>query len=138
MRNSLASVTVAAAVGALIAVGAGMFFAAGPVGKKRVYATINLNQVGGSCMIQTAPATVEMYKRETIEWTIVNGCVDTVDVDVEVVFEAGSDPLDNTCVRKGKKKITCTVKSAAAYQTYKYKVQATGAVTEDPELEIVQ
>jgi hypothetical protein len=139
MKNLLPSVAVAAVVGALVAIAAVMSgFVAGSVGKKRVYATINISQVGGSCVIQTAPATVEMYKRETIEWTVVNSCADTVDADVEVQFDPSNDPLDGTCVRKGKKKITCTVKPAADYKGYKYKVLATGAITEDPELEIVQ
>ena len=78
MQNSLVGIAVAALVGAVVglvgaASGVGVF-RAGSASKKMVYATINLDQVGGRCIITTAPQTIEAYRRETIEWTIVNRC----------------------------------------------------------------
>jgi len=141
MQNSLVGIGIAALVGAAVglagaASGFGLF-RAGIAGKKMVHATIYLDQVGGSCIITTAPQTIEAYKKETVEWTIVDRCGVTLENEVSLVFAAG-DPLPSSCVKKGKKKIKCTVEPSAAFQSYKYSVQATGAVTEDPELEIVQ
>ena len=140
MQNSLVGIAVAALVGAAVglvaASGVGVFRAGG-VGKKMVNATINLDQVGGSCFITTAPQTIEAYKKETIEWTIVNRCTDTQGADITLVFGSG-DPLLESCVKKGMKKIKCTVKQGAAYAAYKYSVEAPGVKAEDPELEIVQ
>lgn len=143
MKNSLTGVALSAAIGALAAItagaiGLGDLVRVAGVGKKRVAATIFLDQVGGSCMIQTAPQTVELFKKETIDWTIIDRCGVTSAADVQVVFPAANDPLDGSCTRRGKKKITCTVKPAAGFAVYKYQVVASGAVTEDPELEIVQ
>lgn len=141
MQNSLVGIAVAAVVGAVVGLvaassGVALFRGAG-VGKKMASATIYLGQVGGSCLITTAPQKLEAYKKETVEWTIVNQCPDTQGADVSLVFGAG-DPLLETCVKKGKKKITCTIKPGAAFAAYKYSVEAEGAVKEDPELEIVQ
>ena len=139
MQNSLVGIAVAALVGAAVglvaASGVGVFRAGG-VGKKMVNATINLDQVGGSCFITTAPQTIEAYKKETIEWTIVNGCDDTQGADISLVFT--NDPLAEGCEKKGKKRIRCTIKPSAGFASYKYSVEAPGAVKEDPELEIVQ
>ena len=141
MQNSLVGIAVAALVGAAVglvgaASGLSLIRTAG-VGKKMVNATIYLDQVGGNCNITTTPQTIEAYKKETIEWTIVDRCGVTVASDVSIAFASG-DPLLDTCVKKGKKKIKCTVKPAAGFASYKYSVEAPGAVTEDPELEIVQ
>ena len=140
MPNSLGGIAVAAMVGAAVGlVGAASGFGlirAGGVGKKMVHATINLDQVGGSCIITTAPQTIEAYKKETVEWTIVDRCGVTLSNDVSLVFAAG-DPLLGSCEKKGKKKIKCAVDPSATYKAYKYSVVA-GDLKEDPELEIVQ
>jgi hypothetical protein len=141
MANSVTSVAVAAFVGAAVAVIAGVVgiekLALRGVGKKMVHAEIHLDTVGGDCMIQTSPQTLEAFKRETIQWTIIDTCGVTRTSDVNVVF-AANDPLDPACTPRGRKKITCTLKNAVDYGTYKYSVQAQGAQPEDPELEIVQ
>jgi hypothetical protein len=145
MRNVLGS----AAVGAVIGVGAAMLVAATGVGsriapmasgKKNVHATIWLDRVGGSgpCTIVTTPQTLEAFKRETVEWSIVDRCGVLDDASDEVVITfTGTDPTASGCVKRGKKKIRCSLNNPGV-GFYKYQVEAPGAVTEDPELEIVQ
>jgi len=140
MANSVTNVAVAAFVGAAVAIIAGVVGfekLAGGVGKKIVHAEIHLDTVGGDCVIQTSPQTLEAFKKETIQWTIIDTCGITRTSDVNVVF-AANNPLDPACVPRGKKKIACTLKNGVEYGTYKYSVQAEGATPEDPELEIVQ
>ncbi|MDP2055672.1 MAG: hypothetical protein Q8L75_18690 [Acidobacteriota bacterium] len=125
-----AAAAMAAAATGLTTLGAG-------VGKKMVRATIYLDQVGGECYINTDPQTLEAFKKETIEWSIIDRCGVTLSTDVEVEF-ANENPLEPSCVAKGKKKIRCTLKPGVAVGSYKYLVKGSGALTEDPELEIVQ
>lgn len=143
MKNSLIGVVIAALVGALAGLigassGIPLLGGAGGVGKKMVHATINLDRVGGDCRISTDPQTLEAFKKETIEWTIVDRCGETVSADVHIVFPEADDPLDEACARSGKKKIKCALKNAVDFKSYKYEVRAGGAVPEDPELEIVR
>ena len=142
MNKMLATTAVAALVGAAVAIGVGLvgvgdirIFSAG---KKMAHATIYIDQVGGSCQIQTDPQTLEAFKRETIQWSIVNRCQDAFGQEVSIAFEEANNPLEASCVPRGRKKIQCTIKNGADYKSYKYRVVATGAVTEDPDLEIVQ
>jgi hypothetical protein len=141
MAKMLATTAVAALVGAAVAIGVGLVglgdFRLLGAGKRMAHATIYIDQVGGSCQIQTAPQTLEAFKRETVQWSIVNRCPDALGSDVQIEF-GGNDPLQTSCVRRGRKKIQCTIRNAAEYATYKYTVSVTGAVTEDPDLEIVQ
>ena len=106
MPNSMAGIAVAAVVGAvvgLVAASSGVgVFRAGSAGKKMVNATINLDQVGGSCIITTAPQTIEAFKRETIEWTIVNRCTDTQGADITLVF--ANDPLMRAASRRERRR----------------------------------
>lgn len=141
MANSVTNVAVAALVGAGVAIIAGVAgidrLLAGN-GKRMVHAEIHLNRIdgGGPCVIHTSPQTLEAFKRETIQWTIIDTCGVTPDNEVEVVF--ANDPLAEGCIPRGGRKIQCALKPSAGYATYKYEVRAAGAQTEDPELEIVQ
>jgi len=143
MQNSMMAAALAALIGVAAAIAAAAtglttFTAGGIAGKKMVHATIFLDPVGGDCIITTTPQTLEAFKRETIEWSVVDRCGATFSTEVEVVFDSANDPLDATCARKGKKKIRCSLKNGVTLATYKYLVKAAGAITEDPELEIVQ
>lgn len=143
MQNSLISAAIAGLVGAIAAIAVAASGLVAPdaarvAGKKMVSATIYIDQLGGDCVITTTPQTLEAFKRETIEWSIVNRCETTLNADVEVVFDSSKDPLDASCVRKGKKKIKCSLKNGVTPDFYKYSVKADGAITEDPDLEIVQ
>jgi hypothetical protein len=139
MANSVTNVAVAAFVGAAVAVVAGVIglekLTVRGVGKKLVHAEIHLDRVGGDCLIQTSPQTLEAFRRETIQWTIINTC--GITSDVSVTF-ASNSPLDASCTPRGRKKIQCALRNGVDYGVYKYSVQAEGATTEDPELEIVQ
>lgn len=146
MRNTVVSAAVAAVVGvvaAMLAAASGFSLlstTSSRGGKKMVHATINLDRVGGSCFITTTPQTLEAYKRETVEWSVVDRCgvLDTPAKEVTITF-IGVDPIETSCVKKGRKKIRCVVRSDAAHNSfYKYKVEAPDAETEDPEIEIVQ
>ncbi len=143
MRQTLATAAVAAVVGvaaAMLASASGISLLSARAGKKMVHATINLDRVGGSCFITTTPQTLEAYRRETIEWSVVDRCgvLDTPAKEVTITF-TGVDPIDASCVKKGRKKIRCVVKNDAGHGTfYKYTVAAPDAETEDPEIEIVQ
>jgi hypothetical protein len=141
MANSVTNVAVAAFVGAAAAIIAGVIgidkLADRGAAKRMVHAEIHLDMVGGDCMIQTSPQTLEVFKRETIQWTILDACPDD-NGDVQIVF-TGDNPLDANCTPRGRRKITCSVSpSANNIPPYKYEVRAANAVTEDPELEIVQ
>ncbi len=142
MRNVLVSAGVAAIVGVtagLIAATTGLGVVR-PLGggKKMVHATIALDRVGGDCIIGTFPQTIEAFKKETVEWTIVDRCGLVTDSNpVSIAFEAGQDPFGTTCEKKGKKKIRCSLNNPAQ-GFYKYVVSARDATTEDPEIEIVQ
>jgi hypothetical protein len=133
--GALAGIGVAAALAA-----GGMFVAPMAGGKKMVHATISLDRPGGSgpCTIYTTPQTLEAFKRETVEWTVLDRCgvLDDPTDEVTIAF-TGDDPLDPRCTKRGKKKIRCALNNPA-YGFYKYTVSAPDAVTEDPELEIVQ
>lgn len=142
MKNAFVGAAVAAVVvvaAVVIAASSGIaLFSPRASGKKMVHATITLDQVGGSCLIVTAPQTLEAFRRETVEWTIVDRCgvLDDVADEVAIAF-TGDDPLDPQCVKRGKKKIRCSLNNPAN-GFYKYSVTAPDAVTEDPEIEIVQ
>ncbi len=142
MRNAFVSAAVAAVVGiaaAVIAASSGLALLSPPAsGKRMVHATITLDRVGGNCLIVTAPQTLEAFRRETVEWTIVDRCGVLVEASAEVAIAfTGDDPLDPQCVKRGKKKIRCSLNNPD-YGYYKYSVTAPDAVTEDPEVEIVQ
>lgn len=143
----MANAGVSAAVGvvagfaiAAIAVATGVLNLPAAGGKKIVHATISLQRVSGtgSCFIVTTPQTLEAFKRETVEWSIVDHCgvLDDVSDEVTIAFKA-TDPLDPSCMRKGKKKIRCALNNPEK-GFYAYSVSAPDATTEDPELEIVQ
>ena len=142
MRSVLANVAVAAAVGvaaAAIAAASGFaLFSQRSGGKKTVHATISLERVNGTgaCFIWTEPQTLEAFKRETIEWTVVDRC-GVLEGANEVSIAFANDPLDPGCVKRGKKKIRCALNNPDQ-GFYKYVVSATNATTEDPEIEIVQ
>jgi len=144
MNNLQVSAGLGAFVGSVIA-GSLLFFAVasgriftGNGGKRIERATINLDQIGDQCQITTDPQTIQAVKKQTIEWTIVDRCGVTQAAEVEVIFRSGNDPFEITCVKKGKKKIRCTLKDDAPIGSYKYDVMAGNALREDPELEIVQ
>jgi hypothetical protein len=142
MRNVFVNAAVAAVVSVtalVIAASSGLaLFAPRASGKKMVHATITLDRVGVNCQIVTAPQTLEAFRRETVEWTIVDRCGVLVEASAEVAIAfTGNDPLDPQCVKRGKKRIRCSLNNPD-YGYYKYSVTAPGAVTEDPELEIVQ
>lgn len=140
MRNSLAGIALAGLIGAvvaIVAVASGLLTGGGPVaGKKLVSATVFIDTLGGGCIVTTVPQTIEVFKKETVEWSVVDRCGATASDDVEIKFDAANDPLDPGCtVRKDKKRIKCAMKAAADVKTYKYSV-IVGAFHEDPDLEI--
>lgn len=142
MKNAFVSAAVAAVVGvaaAVIAASSGLaVFSPRASGKRMVHATITLDRVGENCVIVTAPQTLEAFRRETVEWTIVDRCGVLAEASDEVAIAfTGVDPLDPQCVKRGRKKIRCSLNNPD-YGYYKYSVTAPGAVTEDPEVEIVQ
>ena len=142
MKTVFASAAIGAVVGvvvAAVAAASGVALFGGGPGKKMVHATIQLDRVGGDCFITTTPYTLEAYRRETVEWTIVDRCGSTFGEDpaAVVTIAFGNDPTD-ACTKTGKKWIRCRVKSTADYEPYKYTVTAPNALTEDPVLEIVQ
>ena len=142
MRNALASAAIGAVVGVAIAAAAaasGISMFAGAPGKRIAHATIELNPIGGECYITTSPQTLELYKKELVEWTVVDRCGVTVNNEVEIVFD-NPEILDPACTKKHKKTVKCGTNSQKppAVGLYKYKVMAPGAQTEDPVLEIVQ
>jgi hypothetical protein len=136
----VATVAVSALVGAATAIVAGVLgvdrIGAGDA-NRMTHATIFLDQVSGSCRIHTAPQTLPGNRRGRVQWTIIDRCGVTNDNDVEISF-AEQSPLEASCVPRGRRNITCVVRGDAAYRSYKYNVDARGAVREDPELEIVQ
>ena len=144
MRNTLASAAIGAGVGVVIAAfaatsGFGPFAA----NKKMAHATITLHRIDvNRCRIVTTPQTLEVGKNETVEWSIVDLCGVTSANDVVVEFTGSNgDPLDARCTKRGRKSVRCRVKSGGEAPDegfYKYTVTASGAETEDPELEIVQ
>ena len=145
MKTVLASAAIGAVVGVTVAAvaaasGFALFTRSGGPGKKMVYATIQLDRVGGDCFITTTPQTLEAYRRETVEWTIVDRCGSTLPAEnpaAVVTIAFGNDPTD-ACTKTGKKWIRCRLKMNAVYDSYKYTVSAPNALTEDPVLEIVQ
>ena len=139
MRNALVSAVVGAAVGAaVVGIAASGILRFGN-DKKMVYATIWLDRLrDDNCYINTMPQTLEVKKNETVEWSIVDRCRLADDAMVEIAF-TNEDPTN--CEKRGKKKIKCAMKSEGGgpeVKSYEYKVSAPGAITEDPELEIVQ
>ena len=143
MKTVLASAAIGAVVGVTVAAvaaasGLALFRGGGP-GKKMVHATVQLDRVGGNCFITTTPQTLEAYRRETVEWTIVDRCGSTLGENpaAAVTIAFGNDPTD-ACTKTGKKWIRCRLRSNAVYESYKYTVSAPDALTEDPVLEIVQ
>ena len=140
MQNTFVAAALAALVGAAVAVAAtatGLTTLGAGVGKKMVRATIYLDQVGGDCYINTDPQTLEAFKKETVEWSIIDRCGVTLAAVVAIEF-ANENPLEPSCVARGKKKIRCTLKPGVAVGSYKYLVTGGTALPEDPELEIVQ
>ena len=136
----VATVAVSALIGAAVAVAAGVLgidrIGAGDA-NRMTHATIFLDPVGTNCMIHTAPQTLAGGRGGRVQWTIIDRCGVTNNNDVEINFtQAG--PFEASCVPRGRRNITCTVRGDATYGPYKYNVSATGARTEDPELEIVQ
>ena len=88
MKQLSITAAIAAIVGAVVAL---VMSSIGPstqraVGKRVAHATIHLAQVGGSCRIVTVPQTLEVYKRERVQWTIVDLCGVTTASDVRVAF----------------------------------------------------
>lgn len=144
MQKPLVSAAVAALVGAVAAIvigatGLANFMAGGLLIKRMAHATIHLDLLPNrDCVITTTPQWLEVFKKEVVQWSIVDRCGLTSETDVEIEFAAGKDPLDTSCTRRGKKKIQCAVNPEAARGNYKYNVKASGALTEDPDLEIVQ
>lgn len=145
MRNALVSAAVGAIAGVAI-VGTVSVLGVFDKDKRMVYATISLDRLSDNvCYINTMPQTLEVRRKETVEWTIVDRCGVTLpsgDVTrvVGIAFDS-TDPLESGCVKAGKKKIRCAMKTgndAPAYGFYKYTVTAPGATDEDPELEMVQ
>ena len=136
MRNTLTSAAVGAAVAVAVVGAVSVLGRAND--KKMVYATITL--VGLSqqnCRIVTIPQTLEMKRNETVEWSIVDLCGLTDANDAVIAFTGSNgDPLQEGCDKSEKKKIRCGLKNNQAYAYYKYSVTV-GALTEDPELEIV-
>ena len=137
MRNTLTSAAVGAAVAVVVAGTVGLL-GIFDKDKRMVYATISLDLINGNCYINTIPQTLEVRKKETVEWTIVDRCGVTLPADgvVTITFRDG-DPTN--CTKTGKKSIKCAMKTDPApdYREYKYAVSV-GAITEDPVLEIVQ
>lgn len=142
MQISLMGAAIAGLVGAAVAIvvsasglanrGSGISI------KKMAHATINLDlRANGDCAITSTPQTLEVFKRETVQWSIIDRCGLAPASEIEIKFPSG-DPLDAACVRRGKKKIQCGLKAGVDGGIYKYTVEAPGATTEDPELEIVQ
>lgn len=145
MQNSMMSAAIAALIGAAAAIavaasGLATTFTAGGISVKRmVHATIHLDLLPNSdCIITTTPQLLEVYKKETVQWSVVDRCGLAANTEVELEFAAGSDPLATGCIKKGKKKIQCALNPAMTAGAYKYMVKAAGATSEDPELEIVQ
>ena len=138
MRNTLTSAAVGAAV-AVAVVGTVSVLGIFDKDKKMVYATITLLGLSAdSCRIVTIPQTLEVKRKETVEWSIVDLCGLTTTNDAVITFTGSNgDPLVDGCDKSEKKKIRCGLKDNQAYGYYKYSVTV-GAVTEDPELEIVQ
>lgn len=144
MQNSMISAAVAGLVGAVAAIAVGAtgvvstLTGSGLSVKRMTHATIYLDLLPNSdCVITTTPQLLEVYKKETVQWSIVDRCGLAAATEVEIEFTSG-DPLETGCVHKGKKKIQCALNPASNGGAYKYKVKAAGATTEDPDLEIVQ
>ncbi|MGH9217893.1 MAG: hypothetical protein ACRD1W_01245 [Vicinamibacterales bacterium] len=137
MRNTLVSAAVGAAVAVAVVGAVSVLSRAND--KKMVYATITLVGLStDSCRIVTIPQTLEMKRNETVEWSIVDLCGLTDANDAVIAFTGSNgDPLQEGCDKSEKKKIRCGLKNNQAYGYYKYSVTV-GALTEDPELEIVQ
>jgi hypothetical protein len=137
MKQLSITAGIAAIVGAAVALAVlGVRTQPAASSKKVAHATIHLVEVRGSCRIVTVPQTLELSKQERVQWTIIDLCDVTAGADVVVAF--ASDPLDPSCTKRGRKNITCNVAGNAAENVYKYTVSATGAITEDPELEILR
>jgi len=136
MRNTLTSAAVGAAVAVAVVGAVSVLNRAND--KKMVYATITLVGLSPqSCRIVTIPQTLEMKRNETVEWSIVDLCGLTDANDAVIAFTGSNgDPLQEGCDKSEKKKIRCGLKNNQAYGYYKYSVTV-GALTEDPELEIV-
>ena len=137
MKQLSITAATAAIVGAIVALivsGARLLPAAS--NKKVAHATIHLVEVRGSCRIITVPQTLELSNQERVQWTIIDLCDVTTANDVIVAFT--SDPLDPSCTKRGRKNITCSADRNAVPGLYKYTVSATGAATEDPEIDIVR
>ena len=140
MRNTLTSAAVGAAVAVVVA-GTVSLLGIFDKDKRMVYATISLDRLNdGRCYINTIPQTLEVRKKETVEWTIVDKCGVTIPAGGVVTITFANDPTHPSCTKTGKKSIKCPMKTdpVPEYQEYKYSVAATDAITEDPVLEIVQ
>jgi hypothetical protein len=138
MRNTLTSAAVGAAVAVVVA-GTVSLLGIFDKDKRIVYATISLDRLSdGRCTINTIPQTLEVRRKETVEWTIVDRCGVTLPADGIVTITFANDPTN--CTKTGKKNIKCPMKTdpAPAYQEYKYSVTAPDSIPEDPVLEIVQ
>lgn len=137
MRNTLTSAAVGAAVAVAVVGAVSVLSRAND--KKMVYATITLVGLSTeSCRIVTIPQTLELKRNETVEWSIVDLCGLTDANDAVIAFTGSNgDPLQEGCDKSEKKRIRCGLKNNQAYGYYKYSVTV-GALTEDPELEIVQ
>lgn len=138
MGNTLISAAVGAAV-AVVVVGAVSALGIFGNDKRMVYATITLVGLSAeNCRVVTIPQTLEVKRKETVEWSVVDLCGLTVANDAVITFTGSNgDPLDEGCDKSDKKKIRCSLKDDQDEGYYKYSVTV-GAVTEDPELEIVQ
>ena len=138
MRNTLVSAGVGAAVAVAVA-GAISVLGIFDADKKMVYATITLIGLSAeSCRIVTIPQTLEVKRKETVEWSVVDLCGLTAANDAVIAFTGNNgDPLADDCDKSDKKRIRCGVKNDQPYDYYKYSVTV-GTLTEDPELEIVQ
>ena len=90
-----------------------------------------------NCQTNTTPFFgVKKSTMRKVKWEIVDRSGCTASLDVEIRFDkapAQGDPLP-ACVKKGKKKIECDLRSAPV-GTYPYSVYL-GTSTEDPELQI--
>ena len=140
MRNTLTSAAVGAAVAVVVA-GTVSLLGIFDKDKRMVYATISLDRLSdGRCYINTIPQTLEVRKKETVEWTIVDKCGVTIPAAGVVTITFANDPTDRQLHenRKEKHQMSDEADPAPEYQEYKYSVAATDAITEDPVLEIVQ
>ncbi len=151
MSNQTVTITVAAAVGLVAAIGVSALDVFGR-GKAAVSATIVVSPGETQCVARTFPATLLVGKKDIVQWTVVGdftgNCADVKADAVELEFvgacPAGGakmpgvvPPLFDQNPPHTGRKIRRTLKHGDV-GCFAYRVKHGDLELEDPELEIVQ